>query len=194
MAVKRADLVFDAYKSPSIEDIESQARGGSDVRRFFFVPVEDFKDESYGPLFSEKELFCAVDNECTKFSSDCAFVFAKDVEQHEEADKRIAFHAMHSSQLRTDSIVVRANDTDVLVIWLANHASFSGSHIWLEVGISVNNLRRYIDVSKLAKDLGDYVQSLPRLHAFTGRDYISSLCRQGKNKLLIFGQNKRTKV
>ena len=64
-------------------------------------------------------------------------MFAEDLEQlardHEEADTRIGFHAMHSSKLGTDNIVVRANDSDVLVIFLASHASFSGSHPWLEV-------------------------------------------------------------
>ncbi len=94
----------------------------------------------------------------------------------------IIFHAKHSGQLGPENIVVRANDTDVLVILLASNESFSDSHLWLEVGVSENNSRRYIDVSKLSKQLGDFVHALPRLHAFTGSDYISSFCRQGKNK------------
>ena len=38
MADKRVDLVFDTYKSPSIKDIERQARGESSVKRFVFGP------------------------------------------------------------------------------------------------------------------------------------------------------------
>ena len=56
--------------------------------------------------------------------------------------------------------MVRANDTDVLVILLASNESFSDSHLWLEVGVSENNSRRYIDVSKLSKQLGDFVPAL----------------------------------
>ena len=211
MAVERVDLVFDTYQSPSIKDIERQARGESSARRFVFGPIQktpkdfrnllrsgefkagftkfladDFKDESHAPLISGKELYCAVDNKCTKYSSDGEFVFSEDVQElagnHEEADTRIAFHAKHSSQLGTDNIVVRANDTDVLVILLANNESFSSSHLWLEVGVSANNSRRYIDVSKLSQQLGNSVHALPGLHAFTGCDYITSFCRLGKKK------------
>ena len=72
--------------------------------RIHKISIQDFRNESHATLFSEKDeshapLYCAADNECTNFSSDCAFVFTKDLEQlagdHEEADTRIAFHAMH---------------------------------------------------------------------------------------------------
>eukprot|EP00794_Sanderia_malayensis_P003985 gene3985-4535_t len=161
MAAKRVDLVLDTYNSPSIKDIECQARGEGSARQFLLGPgqktskhlstllrsgefktgftkflVANFKDESHGPLISWKELYCAVDK----------LVFSEDVEQlarnHEEADTRIAFHAKHSSELGTDNIVVRANDTDVLVNLLASNESFSGSHLWLEVDVSENNSRR----------------------------------------------------
>ena len=52
----------------------------------------------------------------------------------------------------------------------------------MEVGVSANNSRRYIDVSKLSQQLGNSVHALPGLHAFTGCDYISSFCRHGKKR------------
>ena len=83
---------FSPCKSPSIKDIERQARGEGDAKRFVFGPGErrqttsgicctlvnfetgfakfladDFKDESNSPLISGKERYCAVDKKCTKY-------------------------------------------------------------------------------------------------------------------------------
>ncbi len=106
MADKRVDLVFDTYISPSIKDIEGQARGESSLKRFVFSPgqktpkdfrtllpsgefktgftkflADDFKDESHAALISGKELYCAVDNQCTKYTSDGEFVFSEEIEE-----------------------------------------------------------------------------------------------------------------
>ena len=72
------------------------------------------------------------------------------------------------------------SDTDVLVI-LLTHAHDLSAHIWLDVGLSSNNTRRYIDVSKLAEDMEPSLcAAIARVQAFTGCDFTASFNRQGK--------------
>ena len=53
-------------------------------------------------------------------------------------------------------IVVRANDTDVLIILLSHALRFGEHlHIWMDVGLCSNNTRRYINVTQLAEHLGN---------------------------------------
>ena len=53
---------------------------------------------------------------------------------HLEADTRIAFHAKHADINDPGEIVVRANDTDVAIILLANIS-----------GLDYNNTREFIN-------------------------------------------------
>ena len=70
------------------------------------------------------------------------------------------------------------HDTDVLIILLANAIHFQEAHVWLEVGLSGNNTHRFIDITQLARQLGDKVcKALP---AFTGCDFTASFCRKEK--------------
>ncbi len=51
----------------------------------------------------------------------------------------------------------------------------------MDVGLSTNNTRRYIDISMLGTTLGSLLCSaLPALHAFTGCDYTATFQRKGK--------------
>ncbi len=101
--------------------------------------------------------------------------------QHEEADTRIMWHIGHISQSQPEcNVSVRCDDTDVLIILLAHDAE-SSVRVWMDVGKSSNNTRRYIDVSSLADHLGvDLCKALPGLHAFTGCDYTAAFYRKGK--------------
>ena len=77
-------------------------------------------------------------------------------------------------------VVIRSCDTDVLIV-LLTHASSLDLCIWLDIGLSSNNTRRYIDVSRLAAELGEvYCAALPAFHAFTGCDYTAAFMRKGK--------------
>ena len=44
---------------------------------------------------------------------------------HNEPDTCVAFHAVHVEQLNPGNIVVRCNDTDILIIILPNIQKFS---------------------------------------------------------------------
>lgn len=111
------------------------------------------------------------------------------VSSHTEADTRMMQHVKHIHILN-HIITVRANDTDVLVI-LLYHASLNNSlTIYMDVGNSNNNSRRYIDVTLLADTLGkELCEALPGLHAFTGCDYSPSFNGKGKVRPLNIVEN-----
>ena len=85
---------------------------------------------------------------------------------HLEADTRIAFHAKHANEANPGNIVIRANDTDIMVILLANAKKFN-SHIWYDCSLGSFKTRCYVDVTNLAKTI-NYVDALPGIYAYTG--------------------------
>ena len=154
----RADLCFDVYTSPSIKDVKRRTRGNiKSELTFSFGPgmktpkdifdllkLNDFKKEllrffiteyhndEYAAILGNKELYCSVDNECKKFSTINGLIKVGNVPKlhgdHLEADTRVAFHAKHADEANPGNIVIRANDTNIMVILLANTKKFN-SHI-----------------------------------------------------------------
>ena len=50
-----------------------------------------------------------------------------------------------------------------------------------DIGLMKNNTRKFINITKLAEQLGkDVCNALPAYHAFTGCDYTASFMRKGK--------------
>ena len=96
---------------------------------------------------------------------------------HDEADSRILFHLNWCSSMHgASNVVIRASDTDILIIVLGCFTLLAGDiNIWLEVGIFSKNTQRYIDINSLYNKLGPLLsKSLLFLHALTGCDYTSS--------------------
>ena len=63
----------------------------------------------------------------------------------EEADYRILTHLKDISP--QSNIVVRASDTDILIILLGNQHTLEDRHIWMEIGNFSDNTLRYIDIT-----------------------------------------------
>ena len=116
--------------------------------------------------------------------------------QHEEDDTHIVWHVKHIVEMRNDvSIFVRANDTDVRII-LIYHALRFGEHvhIWMDVGLSISNTRKHINVTQLAEHLApELCSAFPAYHAFTGCDYTPVFLEEGKDSS-IFPNKKLTSV
>ena len=53
----------------------------------------------------------------------------------DEADTRVPFNAVHVEQLNPGNIVIRCNDTDILIIMLSNIQKFNESHVWHDIGL-----------------------------------------------------------
>jgi hypothetical protein len=106
---------------------------------------------------------------------------------HEEADTLLAFHASNA----TGNLVVRASDTDVLVILLGmigkhlnENRDTSYGRIIMDCG--KGNKRHDIDMTHIpsaveAKQAG-LAAAMPGLHAFTGSDCTTAFYKKGKLK------------
>ena len=114
-------------------------------------------------------LYCAIDNECIKLKCDNEILISENVfdlyGSHDEADTRLAFHARHADKYNSGNIVVRANDTAVLVIFLVNAAYFVNSQVRMDFGQVHDNSRCYIDIT-YGCTMVENLRSIPGLYSF----------------------------
>ena len=100
--------------------------------------------------------------------------------QHEEADTKIVYHVC---QIQRDcNIIVKCNDTDILIIMLSNMKNMkSKSKIWIEFGNACN--KKTLDICKIYEEFGEtFCKALAGFHASTGCDYVSSFFNKGKKR------------
>ena len=203
------DFVADTYKSPSIKDCERISRGtgcatkitGPEQRRpndfqkamksaFFKESLleflsEEWKKDVYATLLGTCKLYFGFANSCLLYEASSGKTTSKTVAEmaciHEEADTRIVWHLTHCTKEEgCRSVVVRSSDTDVLVVLLFHSLAYDVS-LWMDVGNSGTNSRRFINIKDLRIYLGAEVcRALPGLHAFTGCDYTAAFSRKGK--------------
>ena len=199
-------VLFDTHIQSSIKGYERQLRGAED-RPFVITGPEQAPKQSgqqllknclfndqlaifllnewvkdhYGPIIGRKRLVVSHGGRCITYTFNATENIMK-VEHpphlqgiHEEADTLIAFHVNHVK----GHILVRASDTDVLVILLGMLGRQMGDNpnkIIMDCGSG--NTRRYIDISSIATELEAKQPGLaaaqPGLHAFTGCDFTSS--------------------
>lgn len=100
---------------------------------------------------------------------------------HEEADTLIAFHL---ENITSNAVLIRASDTDVLVILIGilgrkTLEKRNRSTVIMDCGR--DNSRRYINVNNIVNVLEErkpgLSRALPGYHAFTGCDFTSSFYR-----------------
>jgi len=93
-----------------------------------------------------------------------------------------------NSSLRNGDIVVRATDTDILVI-LLHHCHKVSMNVWMDVGTSGRGNRRYVNISAIATQIGyQLCKALPGFHAYTGCDYTAAFIRKGKKRPLAIAE------
>ena len=100
---------------------------------------------------------------------------------HVEADTRLVYHLNTLSKvIPGQNVVVHATDTDIMVI-LLYHARQLKANVWMDLGHSSDNTRRYVHITALANHLGPVVcKALPGYRALTGCKYTSPFFRKGK--------------
>ncbi|XP_044760188.1 uncharacterized protein LOC123317646 isoform X1 [Coccinella septempunctata] len=211
---KRIDLIFDKCVLPSIKDIERDRRAGllgrndvfsiigeeqrqpndflqalrSDSFKAEFVKflVKHWKTSIPPGILGNKILRVNCEDTCYMFDEIDGLVKCE-IDQilyssHHEADTRILFHI--SNLPDSTNVVIRASDTDILVIAVGNvHKLRNKVDIWIETGLHSKNTLRYISINDIYTNLGDVLsKALPAYHAFTGSDYTASFARKGKIK------------
>lgn len=142
-------------------------------------------------MLNEKVLLASHGGKCYRYAcatNNMETTTAVTVEQpvelqgkHEEADTLIALHVSNLA----GNVVVRASDTDVLVILLAiKNDDDMERHVFMDCGSG--NCRRLIDVAKIQSSLEEkqpgFCSALPGLHALSGCDFTASFYGKGKLK------------
>jgi hypothetical protein len=207
---KDIHFVCDSYVK-SIKDTEQQARGATggtfhitgadqvcpkDFAHALKSPsfkkalcrflIEEWKNNRYGPFMKQKNIYVSHEECSLRYNSMPSGKVqhtnaAEYVCSHVEADTRLVFHLSVLSQITPgQNAVIRANDTDIMVIFLY-YANMVQANIWMDIGHSSNNTRRYIHITALANHLGPVLcKALIGYHALTGCDYTSPFFRKGK--------------
>ena len=126
----------------------------------------------YPPIIGSKLLYIATDNKCKKFYCVNGKICWESLDElygyHLEADTRIAFHAKYADINDPGEILMRANDTDVAIILLANINLFS-SELWYGSGLDYNNTRGYLSLTKLNQTM-ENPETWIGLYSFLGND------------------------
>ena len=211
-------VLFDTYHPLSLKESERKLRGAED-RPFVISGPEQtpkqscqkllqngiFKDQlaifllkewqgrQYGEILGKKILIVSHGGNCTRFTfseSDSKMIVEHPDHlqgRHEEADTLLAFHVSKV----TGIAVIRASDTDVLVIllgMLGRHLQSETSYSRIIMDCGSGNDRRHIDVGSIATALeakqNGLAAAMPGLHAFTGCDFTAAFYRKGKTKPL----------
>lgn len=215
-------LIFDRYLSSSIKDSERQTRKEFDIPYKITGPQQirpkdflqslknyRFKDalvhflsdywenKNLLPIIQNKKIFLTVEHLCYSYQAQDNCI--KKIEEvdytcyHEEADTRIVFHAHKVTP--GSRILIKASDTDVLVILLGNMHKLSESTIFLATSATKkqSNHLDCINCIDLALKLGPKLcKSLPAFHAFTGCDYTAAFYNKGKIRpFKIFTKNEK---
>lgn len=133
-------------------------------------------------------VYLAVDDVCHHYTVQQGSVIHEEVAElagtHEEADTRIVFHLSKLLASDNPTIAVRSSDTDVFVLLLYHISQMCNSQeplVWMDVGLSANNTRRYINISQLVQHVDrEVLEALPAFHAYTGSDYTAAFMNKGK--------------
>lgn len=203
------NFVCDTYRTPTIKGEEQDRRGESGLDivikganqtqpgdfkaalksgKFKSVLLSflatEWKQDKYCELLKTQTLFVSCGYQCTQYNGNRSTMVANVVaslhNEYQEADTRIVLHLNYANELRPDAnIVIRCNDTDVLVI-LVHHMIHFTAKVWMDTGRNDDNSRHYVDVRKLHDEIGPMAEVLPALHAFSGCDYTASFMRKGK--------------
>lgn len=199
----RIDVVFDVYKEMSIKDAERANRGADtgiqfkniapghkiqQWRKLLCSPanktalirflVEQWKSPQQRQKLQEKVLFVTCEQLCFRIAKEQWEEVSELRSSQEEADTRLLLHALHAAESGYKSVVVTAEDTDVLVLCLGMCKKIP-CRMYQKCGTKART--RFLDISKLSNALGRSVcKALVGMHAFTGCDTISAFAGRGK--------------
>ena len=201
----RVYVIFDTYNPTSIKEATRQKRAAAakSIRRIVEGPsvplpvrwesfISSSENKQNFASFLSREIICpskklppryecfvaggvadGMDAESSKLGK-----LSHMASNQEEADTRIVLHAADATSKGFQNIVIRSQDTDVLVL-LVHHSSKSARNIWMKVGTSKKV--RFISVRGIMQSIGPQAcQALPGFHAITGCDTTSQFSGIGK--------------
>lgn len=195
---KRTDIVFDVYKTSSLKAETRLKRGEGSRRRVTdktklppiwtsFLRDSDNKTELFEYL-ADKIVCMCPDNVVVVTKGEQALSNTPINTEglcpcnHEEADSRVFTHALHAAKQQTQSVLIKACDTDIIVIAVGVFASLQDAgleRLWVEFGHGQS--LRWLPIHDLVMNLGpEKSRGMLFFHAFTGCDVVSAFRGRGK--------------
>ena len=195
---KRVDIVFDVYKKSS-QKSETRLKRGQGIRRRVtgtsktptnwrsFLRNDSNKTELFHFL---AEKICEAQTTSTVIvtkGEDAISNKRKSLDSvapccHEEADTRICVHARDATLEGSKSLIIKANDTDVVVIAVSVLPSLQKlglENMWIAFGQGAS--ARWIPVHEVVSAVGpEKASGILYFHAFTGCDIVSAFRGKGK--------------
>ena len=146
--------------------------------------TESWKNYDLATYLGNKTLYANCENKVYAYKVEDSKLIVTEEDRlysdHEEAYSRMIFHVKEiaaSDELK--DIVIRAIDTDVLIIALGCYEELEEKTLWIEVGLYSNNTIQYIDIKRLYNTFGQKLsKSLPAYRAITGCDYTAAFSRK----------------
>ena len=196
---KRVNVVFDVYMTSSLKG-EARMRRGQGIRRRVtgtsktptnwrsFLRDDDNKTELFQFL---ADRICQTQTTSTILLTKEGCVICNDNQKslaavspcvHEEADTQIFVHARDAAIEGSKSLVIKANDTDIVVIAvsvLPQLQEIGVETMWTAFGHGVG--MKWIPIHELLNAIGPARASgILYFHAFTGCDVVSAFRGKGK--------------
>ena len=182
---KRVDLVYDRYFDKSLKAVAREKRGIGTGRKVTqtsmapsnwkgFLRVDENKPELFRFLSNELfelsngDVISAFDNAVTSNATQNVYLVCPT--DHEEADTRIFLHVNNMSKNGIKRVMMRAVDTDVLLLSITLYGHLSLDQLWIDFGSGKN--RCFIPVHKVVLD-PIKKDGLRFFFAFTGCDQVS---------------------
>ena len=195
---QRTHMVFDVYREDSLKSEERDKRGNGTRKRvtgnskvptnwrsflrndcnktelFHFIADKISETQTRNPVIVTKD-DTALSNHDVSLAevSPCS---------HEEADTRIFVHARQAAVEGYTTLMIKANDIDVVVVAYSCHAISVGT--WLRENVDCLRTRDFITMDPCPRDcLTNWTREDPRdaiFYAFTGCDVVSVFRGKGK--------------
>ena len=143
-----------------------------------FLRVKENKTELFRFLAEEdtaihkqgKKVYSTYGNDVLS-NTDRTIMYGLQPRNHEEADSRIFLH-VHNVALQHHRVLIRAVDTDVFVLAVAQMQRIPDKELWLAFG--TGKQFRYLPIHDIVRSLGpERSLALPVFHALTGCDTVS---------------------
>ena len=143
-----------------------------------YPKVDEWKKPIHREKLEDKVLYVTCDKLCFKVTKEQSEEATELKSSQEEADIRLLLHALHAAECGYKSVVITAEDTDVLILCLGFSINIP-SPMFQKCG--TKNRTRFIDIKKLSYALGGSVcDALIGMHTFTGCDTVSAFAGRGK--------------
>jgi hypothetical protein len=197
-SAQRIDIIWDTYKDDSLKSCTRDRRGSRARRRVAlsvkippnwksFLRVNENKTELFRFLAEEdtaihkqgKEVYSTYGNDVLS-NTDRTTMYGLQPCNHEEADSRIFLH-VHNAALQHHRVLIRAVDTDVFILAVAQMQRIPDKELWLAFG--TGKQFRYLPIHDIVRSLvPERSLALPVFHALTGCDTVSFFGGKSKKR------------